>query len=252
MEMEVKITKSIFEEGFDFLNDLLEQDVIIVGAGPSGLTCAYYIARSGYKVSVIERNLYIGGGIWGGGNLFPFVVVQEEVLDIFDEFKVKYKKKNGVYVASSVEFAVKLASKAIDAGVKIVPGLYVEDVIVREKAVRGVVVIWNALKLSKLHVDPVSFWSKHVVDATGHEALVVSIFAKKNKINFEVRGEGSMYAEKAEKIILENSKEIYPGLWVTGMCANAVFGSYRMGPIFGGMILSGKKVAEEIIKKLKK
>ncbi|RLG09975.1 ribose 1,5-bisphosphate isomerase, partial [Candidatus Pacearchaeota archaeon] len=154
--------------------------------------------------------------------------------------------------ASSVEFAVKLASKAIDAGVKIVPGLYVEDVIVREKAVRGVVVIWNALKLSKLHVDPVSFWSKHVVDATGHEALVVSIFAKKNKINFEVRGEGSMYAEKAEKIILENSKEIYPGLWVTGMCANAVFGSYRMGPIFGGMILSGKKVAEEIIKKLKK
>jgi len=35
------------------------------------------------------------------------------------------------------------------------------------------------------------------------------------------------------------------------MSANATFGSYRMGPIFGGMLLSGKKVAELIAKKIK-
>jgi thiamine thiazole synthase len=34
------------------------------------------------------------------------------------------------------------------------------------------------------------------------------------------------------------------------MSANATFGSYRMGPIFGGMLLSGKKVAEEIHRRL--
>ena len=36
------------------------------------------------------------------------------------------------------------------------------------------------------------------------------------------------------------------------MAASAVSGTPRMGPIFGGMLMSGKKVAEEIIAKLKK
>jgi thiamine thiazole synthase len=35
------------------------------------------------------------------------------------------------------------------------------------------------------------------------------------------------------------------------MGANAVYGSPRMGPVFGGMLLSGKKAAEEIIVRLK-
>ena len=40
-----------------------------------------------------------------------------------------------------------------------------------------------------------------------------------------------------------------PNLFVTGMCCNAVMGSPRMGPIFGGMLLSGKRVSELIIEK---
>jgi thiamine thiazole synthase len=36
------------------------------------------------------------------------------------------------------------------------------------------------------------------------------------------------------------------------MAANNVFGGPRMGPIFGGMILSGKKVAEIISLKEKR
>ena len=35
-----------------------------------------------------------------------------------------------------------------------------------------------------------------------------------------------------------------------GMAANAVFGGHRMGPIFGGMLLSGKKVAQDILARL--
>jgi len=35
------------------------------------------------------------------------------------------------------------------------------------------------------------------------------------------------------------------------MAANAVFGAPRMGPIFGGMLLSGQKVARLIAERLK-
>lgn len=40
--------------------------------------------------------------------------------------------------------------------------------------------------------------------------------------------------------------EVFPGLYVAGMEANAVYGGPRMGPVFGGMLLSGRKVAELI------
>jgi thiamine thiazole synthase len=39
-------------------------------------------------------------------------------------------------------------------------------------------------------------------------------------------------------------------MYVAGMAANACFGSYRMGPVFGGMLLSGEKVANEIAERL--
>lgn len=51
---------------------------------------------------------------------------------------------------------------------------------------------------------------------------------------------------------MKGTKEIYPGLYVCGMAASAVSGTPRMGPIFGGMLMSGKKVADEIIACLKK
>jgi thiamine thiazole synthase len=60
-------------------------------------------------------------------------------------------------------------------------------------------------------------------------------------------GERSLWAEKAERLTLENTKEICPGVFVAGMSANAAFGGPRMGPIFGGMLLSGKKAAELIL-----
>ncbi len=38
-------------------------DVIVVGAGPNGLTCAAYLARAGATVAVVERNVETGGGL---------------------------------------------------------------------------------------------------------------------------------------------------------------------------------------------
>jgi phytoene dehydrogenase-like protein len=38
-----------------------QQDVVIVGGGHNGLVCAYYLARAGLKVTVLERRGVIGG-----------------------------------------------------------------------------------------------------------------------------------------------------------------------------------------------
>jgi thiamine thiazole synthase len=59
-----------------------------------------------------------------------------------------------------------------------------------------------------------------------------------------VMGERPMWAEIGEGKIIDNTREVYPGLIVAGMAANAVLGAPRMGPIFGGMLLSGKRAAE--------
>lgn len=66
-----------------------------------------------------------------------------------------------------------------------------------------------------------------------------------------VVGEKPMWSEVGEKEILDNTREIYPGLLVAGMAANAVFGSPRMGAIFGGMFLSGQKAAKIAVEMVK-
>ena len=67
-----------------------------------------------------------------------------------------------------------------------------------------------------------------------------------------VIGERSLNVELGESTTVENTKEIYPGLFVSGMAANGVSGIFRMGPILGGMLMSGKKAAELIWAKLDK
>jgi thiamine thiazole synthase len=64
----------------------------------------------------------------------------------------------------------------------------------------------------------------------------------------EIAGERPLWAEEGERRTMENTREVYPGLWVAGMSCNAVFGAPRMGPIFGGMLQSGHKVAQEILR----
>jgi phytoene dehydrogenase-like protein len=40
-----------------------ERDVIVIGAGPNGLTCGAYLARAGADVLILERNRETGGGL---------------------------------------------------------------------------------------------------------------------------------------------------------------------------------------------
>ncbi len=251
---EVIISKAIVESYLKDLLGFLEMDVAVVGAGPSGMVAGYYLAKSGVKVAIFEKKLSVGGGMWGGGMMFNRIVVQSEGKEILDELGISAEEyQDGYYIADAVEAVSTLCSRAIKAGSKIFNLLGVEDVMIREgDRVTGLVLNWSAVSLANLHVDPLAIRAKLVIDATGHDAEVCRIVARKTGAGVEVIGEKSMWAEVGEKEIVANTKQVCPGLLVTGMAANAVFGAPRMGPIFGGMILSGRKVAELAINLLKR
>jgi len=251
---EIKISRAIIESYTDKLIDSLDVDIAIVGAGPAGMVCAYYLAKAHKKVALFERKLSVGGGMWGGGIMFNEIVVQKEAKAILDELGVKTRLYHkGYYMADSIESVSTICSKR--AGAKIFNLISAEDVMIRKHRICGLVLNWTAVEMAKLHVDPISMKARFVVDATGHAAEVARIVERKSGIRLKtksgaVMGERSMWAEVAEDTIVKNSKEVCPGLYVCGMCANAVFGGPRMGPIFGGMLLSGKKVASELVKRL--
>jgi len=145
MHMEAEITKAIVEMASKEWVEYAESDVIVVGAGPSGLTAARYLAERGLKTLVLERRLSFGGGIGGGGMLFHKVVIEKETKDILEDFGIRYAEHRNFLVVDSAEFMAKLAAKAIDAGAKIIHGVSVEDVIFRDEPLRveGVCIQWG-------------------------------------------------------------------------------------------------------------
>jgi sulfide-dependent adenosine diphosphate thiazole synthase len=253
---DIKISRAIIESYKDKLVDALDVDVAIVGAGPAGMTCAYYLAKAGKKVVIFERKLSVGGGMWGGGIMFNEIVIQDKAKEITDEFGIRTRKyEPGYYLADSIESVSTICSKTVKAGVKIFNLLSAEDVMIRKGRICGLVLNWTAVEIAHLHVDPITMRAKFVVDATGHAAEVINIVARKSGLKLKtktgkVMGEQSMWADVGEETIIRNTKEVAPGLYTCGMCANAVFGAPRMGPIFGGMLLSGKKLSKDLLKKL--
>ena len=70
----------------------LEQRVAVIGAGPAGLTCAFYLGRMGYKVTVFDQLPVIGGMLAVG---IPKYRLPRELLNfelgIFDNLSVEFK-----------------------------------------------------------------------------------------------------------------------------------------------------------------
>jgi NADPH-dependent glutamate synthase beta subunit-like oxidoreductase len=75
--------------------------IAIIGAGPSGMSCAYYLAIDGYKVTVFEKQKALGGMLTLG---IPSYRLEKDVInaeiDILRELGVEFK--TGVEVGKDV------------------------------------------------------------------------------------------------------------------------------------------------------
>jgi thiamine thiazole synthase len=225
-------------------------DVVIVGAGPAGLVAARDLASAGRRVLLIERNNYLGGGFWIGGYLMNKVTVRQPAQEQLDLLGVPYEEAEpGLYVCDGPHACSKLIASACDAGVKILNLTSVEDVILGAgDRVAGVVINWTpvqSLPRQITCVDPVALEADVVVDATGHDAMVCKTLEARGML--KVPGNGPMNVRRSEDVVVERTGEVYPGLYVTGMSVASAFGLPRMGPTFGGMLLSGARLAEMLL-----
>ena len=78
------------------LYDYSDKKVAVIGAGPAGLSCAYYLAKDNYRVTVFDRNEQPGGMLRYG---IPNFRLEKNVLDA----EIDVLKEMGVIFRCGVE-----------------------------------------------------------------------------------------------------------------------------------------------------
>jgi NADPH-dependent glutamate synthase beta subunit-like oxidoreductase len=73
-----------------------EEKIAVIGSGPAGLSCAYFLARKGYQVTVFEKNQSIGGMLLKG---IPSYRLPRDLVDA----EIKVIRDMGVEMKTGVE-----------------------------------------------------------------------------------------------------------------------------------------------------
>ncbi|CDY52570.1 BnaC03g71780D [Brassica napus] len=246
-----------------YMTDMItyaETDVVVVGAGSAGLSCAYEISKNpNVQVAIIEQSVSPGGGAWLGGQLFSAMIVRKPAHLFLDEIGVPYDEQdNYVVIKHAALFTSTIMSKLLARpNVKLFNAVAAEDLIVKGNRVGGVVTNWALVSMNhdtQSCMDPNVMEAKIiVVSSCGHDGPFGATGVKRLKsigLIDHVPGMKALDMNTAEDAIVRLTREVVPGMIVTGMEVAEIDGAPRMGPTFGAMMISGQKAGHLALKAL--
>ncbi|TFK64635.1 Thi4-domain-containing protein [Pluteus cervinus] len=233
---EAQVARAMIKRYYDTLYERAISDVVIVGAGSAGLSCAWYLARS--RPEVIRK---------------PADRVLRDLGVSFED------EGNFVVVKHAALFTSTLLSKVLAfPNVVLMNATAVEDLVIHEdlrglQRVAGVVTNWTLVAMNhdtQSCMDPNTITAPVTVSATGHDGPMGAFSAKRLVSTGLLKQLGNMRGldmNRAEPAIVNGTREVAPGLVMAGMELSEHDGSNRMGPTFGAMIASGIKAAHEVM-----
>ncbi|KAL3624976.1 triosephosphate isomerase [Castilleja foliolosa] len=236
-----------------------DTDVVVVGAGSAGLACAYELSKNpDINIAIIEQSVSPGGGAWLGGQLFSAMVVRKPAHRFLDELEIEYDEQDDyVVIKHAALFTSTIMSRLLARpNVKLFNAVAVEDLIVKGDRVAGVVTNWALVAMNhdtQSCMDPNVMEAKVVVSSCGHDGPFGATGVKRLRsigMIESVPGMKALDMNAAEDAIVKLTREVVPGMIVTGMEVAEIDGSPRMGPTFGAMMISGQKAAHLALRAL--
>ncbi|KDQ62341.1 hypothetical protein JAAARDRAFT_170661 [Jaapia argillacea MUCL 33604] len=262
---EAQVSRAMIKRYFTTMYERAVSDVVIIGAGSAGLSCAYHLGKSrpDLKITIIEAGVAPGGGAWLGGQLMTPMVVRKPADRFLTELGIPFEDEgNFVVVKHAALFTSTILSRVLSMpNVVLMNATAVEDLIIRKDhtgadRVAGVVTNWTLVALNhdtQSCMDPNVITAPIIVSATGHDGPMGAFSAKRMVSAGLLKELGNMRCldmNRAEPAIVNGTREVAPGLIMTGMELSEHDGSNRMGPTFGAMMASGIKAAKEAIRAL--
>ena len=84
---EIEISKAIISAYHEKLTQRIVNDVLIVGAGPSGMTAAFFLAQKGLAVSLLEKRLAPSQELWGESEVGE-ISVRQALIEVIEHASI--------------------------------------------------------------------------------------------------------------------------------------------------------------------